>query len=116
MDRIAIGKRVRRTRESHSMTRDEYSEYVGISSQFLAEIENGKKGMSAETIYKICQSENASADYILFGKITTDRAHSPLISRLCDIGPEYSDFIEEIIHNILKMIERLKKKNLEKGS
>ena len=36
----------------------------------LAEIENGKKGMSAETLYRLCDAFYLSAEYLLFGRIT----------------------------------------------
>ena len=49
-----VGKRIRRIRSQLELTREQFAEQVGISPQFLAEIENGKKGMSADTIFKIC--------------------------------------------------------------
>jgi len=41
---IQIGKRLRRHRENMNLTREEFAEKANISPQFLAEIENGKKG------------------------------------------------------------------------
>lgn len=49
-----VGKRLRRVRSQMELTREQFAEQVGISPQFLAEIENGKKGMSADTLFKIC--------------------------------------------------------------
>lgn len=49
----AIGGRIRAYRESLGMNREAFSEQIGLSPQFLAEAENGKKGLSAESIYKI---------------------------------------------------------------
>ncbi|WP_432408706.1 helix-turn-helix domain-containing protein [Wukongibacter sp. M2B1] len=63
-----IGERIRQQRERIGMTREEFSEQISISPQFLAEIENGKKGMSYVTLYKICDKFNISADYILMGR------------------------------------------------
>ncbi|MCX7842663.1 MAG: helix-turn-helix domain-containing protein, partial [Clostridia bacterium] len=73
---LQIGKRLRRQREELGLIRENFAEKVGISPQFLAEIENGKKGMSADTLYKICESFNFSADYILFGKISAENIHT----------------------------------------
>ena len=47
----ALGLRIRRCREDIGLTREQFAEQVKISPQFLAEIENGKKGMSAETLF-----------------------------------------------------------------
>lgn len=49
-------------------TQAEFSEAIDISINFLSEIENGKKGISQDTLAKICQQLNTSADYILFGQ------------------------------------------------
>ena len=62
-----IGERVRYCREDTGYTREQFAEKAGISPQFLAEIENGKKGMSAETLYRLCDAFYLSADYLLFG-------------------------------------------------
>ena len=48
--RLQIGKRLRKQREKMNMVREEFAEKAGISPQFLAEIENGKKGMSVDTL------------------------------------------------------------------
>ena len=40
-----IGKRLRRQREKINMSREAFAEKANISPQFLAEIENGKKGI-----------------------------------------------------------------------
>ena len=56
MDKKIIGGRLRRQREDLQLTREKFAEIVGISAPFLAEIESGRKGMSAETLYKICKN------------------------------------------------------------
>ncbi len=92
---LQIGKRLRRQREKMNMIREEFAEKAGISPQFLAEIENGKKGMSVDTLHKICLSFNLSADYILFGysSDSSERLQEPYSS--------YTDDIIEIINNII---------------
>ncbi|MBD5445277.1 MAG: helix-turn-helix transcriptional regulator [Lachnospiraceae bacterium] len=37
---------------------------MDISVNFLSEIENGKRGMSQDTLYKLCSKFAVSADYI----------------------------------------------------
>lgn len=62
-----IGQRVRDCRLDAGYTQAQCAEIMDISINFLSEIENGKKGMSQETIYKFCKNLEISADYILFG-------------------------------------------------
>ncbi len=70
--RSAVGERVRNYRVLNSYTQTDFAEKIGISVNFLSEIENGKKGMSQETLYKLCEYFGLSADYILFGKNNFD--------------------------------------------
>lgn len=105
MDKALIGKRVRRHRESLSLTREQFAEQIKISPQFLAEIENGKKGMSAETLYKICAFSNASADYLIMGKQLTDTAKVPAGELLCKIPPQYTGVLEDMLKSFLQIIE-----------
>jgi len=102
MDRENIGKRVRRQRENLGLTRDQFSEQIELSPQFLAEIENGKKGMSAETLYKICDRTHISSDYILFGRQATDGIRTPTVDTLCKIPPRYSELIDDILQAVLR--------------
>lgn len=66
--RSAVGERVRNYRVKNSYTQTDFAGKIDISVNFLSEIENGKKGMSQETLYKLCEQFDLSADYILFGK------------------------------------------------
>lgn len=65
--KMTIGNRVHNLRTSHNLTQAQFAEIIDISINFLSEIENGKKGMSQDTLYKLCSNFAVSADYILFG-------------------------------------------------
>jgi len=60
-----VGKTIKVLRMNQKKTRDALACEAGISSRFLYEIETGKKGMSAETLYGLARALEASADYIL---------------------------------------------------
>ena len=105
MDKQVIGKRVRRQRERLSLTRDQFAEQIDISPQFLAEIENGKKGMSAETLYKICEKAGASTDYILMGRQSMGEVNTPAVELLAKIPPQYSEIVEDVLKSLLDTIE-----------
>lgn len=61
-----IGQRIRGVRRQNDRTQMQFSEDVYITPNFLSEIENGKKGLSCETLYNICETQKVSADYLLF--------------------------------------------------
>ena len=74
-----IGERIRRLRLSLDETQQQFSEAVCITPNFLSELENGKKGLSCETLYNICENRNVSADYLLFGEETPSLTPSEII-------------------------------------
>lgn len=98
-----VGKRLRRVRSQKELTREQFAEQVGISPQFLAEIENGKKGMSAETLFKICNRFDLSADYILLGKASSAQLSDPVQTALKSFPESYVELTEEIIRAIEKV-------------
>ncbi len=97
INKEVIGKRIRFQREKMSLTREEFAEKADISPQFLAEIENGTKGMSAETLYKICLNVDTTADYILMGRQSNEGINTPIAEILSKIPPQYSPMIEDIL-------------------
>ena len=68
LNNYEIGQRVRNIRLKANCTQNIFAEDLDISITFLSGIENGKKGISKETLAKLCTAYNVSADYILFGK------------------------------------------------
>lgn len=62
-----IGRRVMSMRIASGMSREVLAEKVGISAQFIADIEYGNKGMSLTTFYVMCQALNVTPDYLLAG-------------------------------------------------
>lgn len=68
LDFIQMGKRIRAQRESLGFTREKLAEKMGVSSKFIADLENGAKGIILKKFYTLVQILDVSADYILAGK------------------------------------------------
>ena len=62
---IDLGDRIKQKRLERKWTRDYLAHQAGICDKFLYEIEVGNKGMSAETLHKISQALEVSADWLL---------------------------------------------------
>ena len=60
-----FGQRVSGVRKLHSETQKTLGEAIGMSSNNVSEMENGKKTTTSEKIAKICQHYHVSADYLL---------------------------------------------------
>lgn len=50
LNKIEVGERIRQLRLLNHYTQFEFAELLDISVNFLSEIENGKKGLSVETL------------------------------------------------------------------
>lgn len=93
--------RIRELRECNRFTREQLAELADISPKFLYEIETGKKGFTADTLYRISKALSVSSEYILTGK---NKSFSE------DLQKALSNFktgqISDII-NLLKIIDNI---------
>ncbi|MCR5154692.1 MAG: helix-turn-helix domain-containing protein [Lachnospiraceae bacterium] len=100
-DQSEVGERLRLSREEKKMTRDDFSEAVDLSVQFYSEVEKGKKGLSVESLYRICEIHDISADYILFGEKNRETRETPLEVKLHEAPSEYRIIAEKMAINFL---------------
>jgi len=100
---VLVGMRIRQTRELLSLSREKFSEKCGISNSFLADIERGKKGLSSETLYKICTGANISPTYIILGTETSSDV-SAVVELLNRLEPKYIDSAVGILKEFIKAV------------
>lgn len=62
------GERIRSLRKQWKLTREELADFVGISEKHIYEIEMGRTGFSASTLYRIATTLGVGCDYIIMGK------------------------------------------------
>lgn len=105
-----IGMRIRSQREFLSMTREGLCDYVNISPQFLSEIERGVKGMSAETLYKLCEGLGVSADFILMGKESPSDT-SNITKMLATLDAKYIPLAEDLLKTFFKAVVTSKRQS-----
>lgn len=100
-----IGKRIRKIRIDNDYTQAEFAECINISVNFLSEIENGKKGISCETLYNICDYFTVSADFILFGHIAETKATVKIIELANKLSVSEITILTEYLDALKKMKE-----------
>lgn len=101
-ENAVFGLRIRAVREMQKLSREKLAELANISTQFLADIETGKKGMTVLTLKKICLALHISSDLIVFDIKDTDNSY--IISMLSTIPHEKTEEIQQIISMIVKLI------------
>lgn len=100
MSKVAIGKRIKELREERNITREELAGKAEISTKFLYEVENGKKGLSAGTLLKIAKALSSSCDFILTGEYT--EKEKGILSEFNEKQLKNIDEILELIYEMCK--------------
>jgi len=108
---IDIGERLRGTRESMHMTREEFSEKIDITDSFLGQIERGERALSAKTLKKVVRYTGVSADYLLFGKDANNETIQKINNILTINSEATSDFIYHIVMCSNDFCKKIKEEN-----
>lgn len=99
-DRQEMGRRIRKVRLQNGLSQDKFAESIHISSNFLCELENGKKGMSFDTLCCIADIWHITTDYLLLG-ITQDEGS------LENLEKGLSSLKNEDIHVVIDYLNQL---------
>ena len=63
----AVGRRIKKKRIGLELTREKLACMVKVSDRFIYDVEVGKKGMSAWTLYKLSKALGVSVEWLLYG-------------------------------------------------
>ena len=98
-EQIERGKRIRNIRENElHMSKTQLAKEIGISSQFLGLVENGRGNLVYKSLKKLRDLTSHSCDYILFG------IDDNIISKTREFLNQYSE-IE--IYEALKLLNNI---------
>lgn len=105
MDRMElnanIGNRIRKSREYMGLSREKAAEEANISTQFLSDIESGRKSMTTSTLYNLCSTLGVSADYVLFGTTQTNES-SQITNLIRAMSPKETAIAEDILKSLIR--------------
>ena len=98
-EQISRGKRIKYIRENElHMNKTQLAKEIGISSQFLGLVEEGRGNLVYRSIRKLRDLSGHSADYTLYGLDDT------IINKTRELLSTYSDKEIETAMNIIKDI------------
>lgn len=103
-----IGARVRKVREYYKLTREELAEKSHISPQFLAQIENGQKSMTTNSLFNVTRALNVTSDYLLFGVEDLNLRKTLACEALSSLSQQDQEITERIVQNILLLLRKTK--------
>lgn len=99
-----IGKRIRSFREFQKLSREALAEKANISTQFLADIESGKKGMTVTTLKKICLALHVSSDSIVFG-VENAKENPDINAMLSPLTENQKTEVKDVLQKIIRLIQ-----------
>ena len=84
MDLALLGNRIRIAREKKGITQEELADRVNISPSHISVIERGVKTVRIDTVVRIANELDVSADYLLQDLVKRSR-ESQLLSSIMDL-------------------------------
>lgn len=102
-DSAEIGRRIKEIRNKFGYTREELSERLGVSPQFIANTEQGRHRLSYDNLAKLCGLTCVSSDFILFGS-REEGDTGGLSDILKNLPPEHIELVEAIVISYVKGI------------
>lgn len=84
MDLTLLGNRIRIAREKKGITQEELAERVNISPSHISVIERGVKTARIDTVVRIANELDVSADYLMQDLVKRSR-ESQLLSSIMDL-------------------------------
>ncbi len=104
----SIGKRIQKIRKEKGYTQQQFAEKIGLSTNYLSDIERGKSSTRLDKLVDIINALECSADDIFAD--TIDFGYRVKNSRLADRLEELSIENQEIAYAILEaFISKVKK-------
>lgn len=95
-----VGRRLYGRRKQLRMTQDELAEQADVTAQTISTAELGKKAMRADTIIRVCRALDISADYLLFGHISSQDL-SILAQKVSQLSPDQYRHLEDAIDSFV---------------
>ena len=92
-----LGENIKDIRKSLNLTQEDFAEKLGLTPQFLSQVETGRAGISIDNAIKICNLANCSPINLFNGLI-----NSPSITDQYELLTERDKFvIEKVITSLL---------------
>jgi len=95
-----IGERIETLRRKHDLSQVQFGKTIGVTGQYLSQVEKGSRGMSVESIVNICNSMGVTSDYLLFGASDPTEA----ISALNGLSRDQIELVLDIVKNVAQFI------------
>ena len=106
MNKFTMGDRIREARKKQKLTQEQLSESLGISVEFIGQIERGLKLPSMNVFIKLIEALNVSADYLLRDSVSTGQlfGDNALGRKIEKLEPKQRIALEAIIDTYIQYL------------
>ena len=104
-----VNERIKELRSRVGLTQEEFSSKIGLSRNFIAQIETGTKKPSERTIFDICEKFNVNQDWLrngngeMFVELSKDEQISAMLGEIQRLGDE--NFKYRLVSALCKLSE-----------
>lgn len=104
-----MNERIKELRSRLGLTQEEFSSKIGLSRNFIAQIETGTKKPSERTIFDICEKFNVNQDWLrngngeMFVELSKDEQISAMLGEIQRLGDE--NFKYRLVSALCKLSE-----------
>lgn len=109
MDKRKFGMRLREARKARGMAMDQLAEELGISYNYLSDLERGAKFPSVDMLIRIVSTLDISADVLLRDQLPPNGAlvDTAISKKLDGLSPKQRAALDEILEPIIKTLKKL---------
>ena len=104
---LGTGRRIREMRLRRGITKERLAELVGITTQYLGDLERGHKCMNYTILARMSRQLEVSTDYLCFGQGQTDLATDEVIRSLMELSPVEREMTAHMILQAAKVVKGL---------
>lgn len=99
-------ERIIKIREEKNLSQEKFAEKLGLSRNFINQVENGKKNISDRTISDICRLFNVNEEWLRTGNGEQYlQPEDKLSTYIADIITGDDDFIKDLISAYMELDE-----------
>lgn len=107
MERPIMGDRVKELRKKRRLTQEQLAEKIGVSLQYVSEIERGLSMPSMQVFLKLLEVLDASADYLLRDMVSCANPYGDkqIATRLERLSPKQRQALMAIIDAYMEYLD-----------
>lgn len=103
-----LGKHIREHRKKKKYTLEQLAEKLDVSTTFIGQIERAKGVPSLETLVKIANVLEVSADSLLFGDLNNKSGNSVFVERVEELTENFTPYEKELLLENIEILKKIK--------